>query len=193
MENGDIYTVRIPILGQLQVGKSSLFSRLVHGKIREELLKASTPKKDFLNAYGIETPQGIRFVEKEDGSVMKLVFSDDPECRISSDNINSYLKDASAVLFVFDVTDSDSAMELPDLVNRIREISELDMLFQSLLIGNKIDQREVFYGSPVDESVSKEKGMELARKLGCESYIEVSTLTGDGIKTLLRSIIEIFH
>ncbi|MHA1166876.1 MAG: hypothetical protein ACTSRU_03570 [Candidatus Hodarchaeales archaeon] len=193
MENGDIYTISIPILGQLQVGKSSLFSRLVHGKIREELLKAPRLNREYLSVHGIETPQGIRFIEKKDGSVVKLVFSDDPECRISSESIETYLKGASAVLLVFDVTDSDSAMELPGVVGKIQKLNGLDTFLHSWLIGNKIDQREVFYGSPVDESVSNEKGKELALKLGCVDYVELSARTGEGVEALIQSIMEFFQ
>ena len=64
MENGEFISANVPILGQLQVGKSSLFSRLVHGRIKEELLLVPKQRSILHDEFGIEIPRGIRFIEE---------------------------------------------------------------------------------------------------------------------------------
>ncbi|MFW9995223.1 MAG: hypothetical protein ACFFD4_24520 [Candidatus Odinarchaeota archaeon] len=189
----NLITVRIPILGQLQVGKSTLFSQITYGTPSKMIHSSSG---DFLNIFKVykpNIPQGIKFIELkgENDHVIKLVLLDDPECSISSEDLGGYIAGASAILLLFDVTDRDTTMELQELVEELERLEPgVDTVFHTWLVGNKVDLREVMRGSPVDDSISYKEGKELAEELGCIEYFEISALTGEGVPELLQDMIE---
>ncbi|MHA2298260.1 MAG: hypothetical protein ACXAEU_04955 [Candidatus Hodarchaeales archaeon] len=191
----NLITLKIPILGQLQVGKSTLFSQLTYDTPDRKPQSRST--EDFLNIFKVykpNVPQGIKFIELEGDKglyqLVKLVFLDDPECGASND-LTDYISGASGVLLVFDVTDRDTTIELHDLVEELAQLETKDpLVFHSWLVGNKTDLRGVMRGSPVDDSLSLEEGKELAEELSCIDYYEISALTGEGVKELLKDVVD---
>lgn len=159
---------KIILVGDGNVGKTALMNQFVHKKFSENY-KPSIGS-DFLtkrvDGYG-----EIGYLQIWDTAGQERFQS------LSS----YYYKDASLIIFVFDVTNQQSFYNIKDLIAIVNYyLEERDVPF--VLVGNKVDS--------VDERmVSSAEAKAYARENGFESYIETSAKTNTNVEKLFNDAV----
>ncbi|XP_039272775.1 ras-related protein Rab-18-B-like [Styela clava] len=166
--DGDILTtLKILIIGESGVGKSSLLLRFTDDKFDPD--QPATIGVDFkVKALTV------------DGNTVKLAIWDTAGQERFRTLTPSYYRGAQGVIFVYDCT-------RPDTFSRIGAwLTELDTYatkanIVKMLVGNKIDKE--------DRVVDRSDGLKFARKHAM-LFIEASAKTKDGVQCAFEELVE---
>jgi small GTP-binding protein len=158
--------VKVVFAGDTGVGKTCLIKAAVYEQFPQEV--RSTVGPGFEKLYLEHDSKKIRFeIWDTAGQEQYRAFT------------ASFLRNANAVILVFDLTGDDPYPSLSSFLDLFRH--SVPEGFVLLLIGNKSDLRE-------DRRISVDHAMELQRKLGAGFYLECSALTRDHVLEIFETI-----
>ncbi|CAK8673623.1 ras-related protein Rab-18-B-like [Clavelina lepadiformis] len=160
-------TLKILIIGDSGVGKSSLLLRFTDDKFDPE--QAATIGVDFkVKAITI------------DGNTVKLAIWDTAGQERFRTLTPSYYRGAQGVIFVYDTTQRETFTHLTTWLTEVETYSTKPAIVK-MLVGNKIDKE--------NRQVSREEGLKFARK-HCMLFIEASAKTRDGVECAFEELVE---
>ena len=155
---------KIILTGDIAVGKTSIINSLLNSKFNDEY----------------EPSIGVDFFSKTmnyKGKQIKLQIWDSAGQEKFRSLIPNYIRGASLIFLVYDITQKESFSHLPDWIKFINNIENTNII----IIGNKIDLED-------SRVINFEEGKKFAEKNNCEIY-EVSAKNGTGlVEMLINSI-----
>lgn len=151
------------ILGNIEVGKTSLIIRFVDGTFEDQ------------TSQEFETKDGTVNV---DGKSISLQITDTAGQERFRTLTSSYYRNADAMIVVYDVTNKESFDVVEGFVKEGNTYSSTSCA--KFLVGNKIDLED-------KRVVTKAEGEEIANKLKIP-FFETSSKTGDNVPTLFEAI-----
>ncbi|KAJ8337060.1 hypothetical protein SKAU_G00382800 [Synaphobranchus kaupii] len=167
MDDGILTTLKLLIIGESDVGKSSLLLRFTEDKFDPEL--AATIGVDFK----------VKTVTV-DGNRAKLAIWDTAGQERFRTLTPSYYRGAQGVILVYDVTKRETFTKLGIWLNELETYcTKNDMV--KMLVGNKIDKE--------NREVDRNEGLKFARKHSM-LFIEASAKTRDGVQCAFEELVE---
>ena len=163
--SSSINNYKIVVLGDINVGKTSILSRFRYGSFEQSYMPTL----------------GIDFFTKnlfyEDKTIRLILWDTAGQERFRS-LIPSYLKNADCIIIVYDITNKDSFNSLTNWLSDAKNNTIEGTIF--VICGNKIDLKEkrVVTNEEIDEYIKKENLL----------YVECSAQNGEGIKELFNLI-----
>jgi len=156
---------KLVFLGEQSVGKTSLITRFMYDS--------------FDSTY--QATIGIDFLSKtmylEDRTVRLQIWDTAGQERFRS-LIPSYIRDSSAAVVVYDISNTNSFAQVDRWIEDVRAERGSDVII--ILVGNKTDLTD-------QRRVSMEQGERRAKELGV-LFIESSAKTGHNVKQLFRRV-----
>ncbi|TXT67721.1 MAG: Small GTP-binding domain protein [Promethearchaeota archaeon] len=172
LDTGGKYRFKFIIVGDHEVGKTSIVRRFVENKF----------STDYRATIGLNIlSHSIDFL----GNEVKFSIWDIGGQRFFQRFFQTYYAGSQAAFIVFDLTNKPSFENVVDWFNQINSALQSKEL-PVIIIGNKSDLEG-------ERVVSYQEGVEITNKLAEEgltnvSYIETSALTGDNVKDAFRLI-----
>jgi Ras-related protein Rab-11A len=167
--SGDKYIVlKLVLLGDAAVGKTSLIDMYAHHRFKEDY----------------KPTLGVNIVVKEIdevGAKIRLVIWD--IAGQNKYNLSRYMffQGVVGALFVYDATREESFQNIESKwVKDLNEYGDQDLIF--VLIGNKIDLED-------SRLVSTERGKELADRIDASDFIETSAKYGDNVEEAFKKLV----
>lgn len=171
INNEQDYLVKTIIVGDSDVGKSSVLSQLVNGKFTD--LHNCTIGVDY-KTYTINMPNNPKT------NVKFLIWDTAGQERFR--NITKmYYRGANVVLFIYDITDLDSFHNIIDWIKEIEIKSQDDPV--KILVGNKSDLES-------EREVSTREAREFGKIYDFFGFYEISAKDNLGIKDIFEEIAE---
>uniref|UniRef100_UPI00398E838E ras-related protein Rab-18-like n=1 Tax=Pristiophorus japonicus TaxID=55135 RepID=UPI00398E838E len=167
MEEEILATLKILMIGESGVGKSSLLLRFTDGTFDSEI--GSTIGVDFK----VKTM-------KCDGNSVKLAIWDTAGQERFRTLTPSYYRGAQGVILVYDVTRRETFVKLENWLNELETYSTKHGIVK-MLVGNKIDKQ--------NHEVDRNEGLRFARKHAM-LFIEASAKTCDGVECAFEEVVE---
>ncbi|KAG7319942.1 hypothetical protein KOW79_017085 [Hemibagrus wyckioides] len=167
MDDDVLTTLKILIIGESGVGKSSLLLRFTDDTFDPEL--AATIGVDFK----------VKTIAV-DGNRAKLAIWDTAGQERFRTLTPSYYRGAQGVILVYDVTKRDSFTKLENWLNELETYCTRNDLVK-MLVGNKIDKD--------NREVDRNEGLKFARKHSM-LFIEASAKTRDGVQCAFEELVE---
>ncbi|KAG7455218.1 hypothetical protein MATL_G00254260 [Megalops atlanticus] len=167
MDDEVLTTLKILIIGESGVGKSSLLLRFTDDTFDPEL--AATIGVDFK----------VKTIAV-DGNRAKLAIWDTAGQERFRTLTPSYYRGAQGVILVYDVTKRDSFTKLGNWLNELETYCTRNDLVK-MLVGNKIDKD--------NREVDRSEGLKFARKHSM-LFIEASAKTRDGVQCAFEELVE---
>ncbi|XP_017557471.1 ras-related protein Rab-18a [Pygocentrus nattereri] len=167
MDDGILTTLKILIIGESGVGKSSLLLRFTDDMFDPEL--GATIGVDFK----------VKTIAV-DGNQTKLAIWDTAGQERFRTLTPSYYRGAQGVILVYDVTRRETFSKLSTWLNELETYCTRDELVK-MLVGNKIDKE--------DREVDRNEGLKFARKHSM-LFIEASAKTRDGVECAFEELVE---
>ena len=160
-----LFEIKIVLLGDQAVGKSSLVNRFCSGKFDDKY----------------KTTIGGAYLQKEvtlkNGDILKLHIWDTGGQEKFRSMANLYYKDAVAAILVYDITNSESFESLSFWVKELKENVDNENFVISVA-GNKNDL-------PSEEKkISYNQAKNYMKENGITIFYETSAKTGNGVKDL---------
>mmetsp|Transcript_44507 Transcript_44507/g.102734 ORF Transcript_44507/g.102734 Transcript_44507/m.102734 type:complete len:214 (-) Transcript_44507:63-704(-) len=156
---------KLVFLGEQAVGKTSIITRFMYDT--------------FDNNY--QATIGIDFLSKtmylEDRTVRLQLWDTAGQERFRS-LIPSYIRDSSAAIVIYDITNRSSFFNTTKWIEDVRQERGSEVVI--ILVGNKTDSSD-------RRQVSTEEGEEKAKEAGV-MFIETSAKVGHNVKTLFRQL-----
>ncbi|CAB1317894.1 unnamed protein product [Coregonus sp. 'balchen'] len=168
MDDDVLTTLKILIIGESGVGKSSLLLRFTDDTFDPEL--AATIGVDFK----------VKTIAV-DGNRAKLAIWDTAGQERFRTLTPSYYRGAQGVILVYDVTKRDTFTRLENWLNELETYCTRNDLVK-MLVGNKIDKEE-------NREVDRNEGLKFARKHSM-LFIEASAKTRDGVQCAFEELVE---
>ncbi|XP_055337140.1 ras-related protein Rab-18-like [Paramacrobiotus metropolitanus] len=168
MDTTPITTLKLLIIGESGVGKSSLLLRFADDTFDPEL--AATIGVDF-------KVKNLNF----NGNVVKLAIWDTAGQERFRTLTPSYYRGAQGVILVYDVTSKSSFQKLEMWLGEVDSYAN-KMDLGEMLVANKIDQR-------TERVITREDGLKFARKHSM-LFIECSARTADGVVAAFEELVE---
>uniref|UniRef100_A0A915AHM6 small monomeric GTPase n=1 Tax=Parascaris univalens TaxID=6257 RepID=A0A915AHM6_PARUN len=166
-ENAPITTLKILIIGESGVGKSSLMLRFVDDTFDPEISAT----------IGVDFRVTSRTV---DGNRVKLAIWDTAGQERFRTLTPSYYRGAQGVICVYDVTNRCSFERLDHWMNEVDTYSTKNNAIK-MLVGNKIDK--------TSRVISREEGLQFAKRHRM-LFIEASAKTREGVQCAFEELIE---
>ncbi|XP_027021930.1 ras-related protein Rab-18-B [Tachysurus fulvidraco] len=167
MDDDVLTTLKILIIGESGVGKSSLLLRFTDDTFDPEL--AATIGVDFK----------VKTIAV-DGNRAKLAIWDTAGQERFRTLTPSYYRGAQGVILVYDVTKRDSFTKLENWLSELETYCTRNDLVK-MLVGNKIDKD--------NREVDRNEGLKFARKHSM-LFIEASAKTKDGVQCAFEELVE---
>lgn len=164
MEKG----IKTIFVGPPNVGKTSLFNRLLNDTFSEHELPT------------LKSSNNVIKQQKEGVDVLFSLWDTAGQEKYRS-LIPMYVSNAGLALFVFDLTNKQSLLEVKDIFESLRE--RIPDECRIILIGNKSD------ASPIEATI--EDSTIVKHEILASEYFETSAKDGTGIQELLRGMTEI--
>ncbi|XP_056600471.1 ras-related protein Rab-18-B [Triplophysa dalaica] len=167
MDDDVLTTLKILIIGESGVGKSSLLLRFTDDTFDPEL----------------SATIGVDFKVKTiavDGNRAKLAIWDTAGQERFRTLTPSYYRGAQGVILVYDVTKRDTFTKLENWLNELETYCTRNDLVK-MLVGNKIDKD--------NREVDRNEGLKFARKHSM-LFIEASAKTRDGVQCAFEELVE---
>jgi Rab family protein len=165
MHAGDDLAPKLIVLGEANVGKTSILDQWLNGTFNE----------DTAPTIGAELATVPLMV---DGTVMTFRIWDTAGTEQFRSVIPIYCRSAAIAVLVFDLTQSATFEAIPDWQKFVRETADPVLL----LVGNKLDLKD---GRVVDHDIAAD----LAKRLECE-YVEMSACTREGFDEFVRAVMD---
>ena len=162
-------SLKIVVLGPVAVGKTSLINYEL--KKESDLMTESTISSDY-----IKVTETVDFNNQK--KEVELCIWDTAGNQTYIDCARFFIRGAHAVIFVFDITSSQSFEELDNFF----KIEETELIPIKCLCGNKFDLQEQRQVTPV-QALNKQNSNHLV------SYYETSAKDGTNVQNLFESII----
>uniref|UniRef100_A0A8C6T9X4 small monomeric GTPase n=1 Tax=Neogobius melanostomus TaxID=47308 RepID=A0A8C6T9X4_9GOBI len=167
MDEDVITTLKLLIIGESGVGKSSLLLRFTDDTFDPE--QSATIGVDFkVKTIAI------------DGNRAKLAIWDTAGQERFRTLTPSYYRGAQGVILVYDVTKRDTFTKLDNWLNELETYTTRNDIVK-MLVGNKIDRE--------DHEVDRNEGLKFARKHSM-LFIEASAKTKDGVQCAFEELVE---
>ncbi|KAK1159005.1 ras-related protein Rab-18-B-like [Acipenser oxyrinchus oxyrinchus] len=167
MEEDILTTLKLLIIGESSVGKSSLLLRFTDDKFDPEL--GSTIGVDFK----------VKSITS-DGNNVKLAIWDTAGQERFRTLTPSYYRGAQGVILVYDVTRRETFKRLENWLNELETYCTKNNIVK-MLVGNKIDKS--------DRELDRNEGLQFARKHAM-LFIEASAKTRDGVQCAFEEVVE---
>jgi small GTP-binding protein len=161
------FEIKLMLLGDQAVGKSSLITRYTEDQFYENMLGTA----------GIDFKKKILEVNNKKGKV--TIFDTAGHERFRKINKN-YYKNAKGIVLVYDITDRTTFDNVRDWMKSITESTENNSI-QILLIGNKYDLE--------DRNVSLNEGENISKEFGVD-FMETSAKTGGNVENAFMVIVK---
>jgi len=162
------FTFKIMMLGDASVGKTSLTIRYISGSFIEDL--KLTIGVDFYSKTINHRNKRVKLQIWDFGGEERFRFL-----------LSQYCKGANAAFFLYDITNSPTLDHLPDWTQIIREhAGDIPIM----LIGSKLDLKEY-------RAIPREDGILAAKKYNLDSFVELSSKTGQNVEEAFKTITEI--
>jgi small GTP-binding protein len=153
------YPLKVVMVGDGAIGKTSLINSYLESKFKDEYVPTTGAR-----VYS-------KTIKADDGSAVRMVVWDVPGHRAFTEARTEYYKEASGIVYVFDVTKPETFTNLPRWVD---ETSRYAPRAKAIIVGNKTDL--------VDERrVPRKRGERYALKLGAP-YFEVSAKSRENVE-----------
>ncbi|KAF3210065.1 hypothetical protein TWF192_011308 [Orbilia oligospora] len=160
------YIAKVICLGDSGTGKSSLTVRLCEGRFN---------KTDV--TIGVELDS--RVVDVDDGKKIKLQIWDTAGQEQYRSVTNSYIRNATGALLVYDITRKDTLSHVQRWLSDLRNLGEPHISI--VLVGNKCDLAD-------RRQVSTEEAAAWAKENGINFHAETSAKTGESVE---RAFVEV--
>jgi small GTP-binding protein len=163
------YTLKINLLGDGAVGKTSLLLRYTQQLFRSES----------------RLTIGVEFLSKTmeiDSKRIKLQIWDIGGQEQFRFLMTTYVKGSNGALLLFDLTRRDTFESLPSWLDEMRKENPYDYNFPLILIGNKADLSKL-------REVSTEEAIGFAKFENCLGYIETSAKTGENVEKTFELLV----
>lgn len=161
--------LRIVLLGETDVGKTTLFLRLQDRFVPRT--QQSTVAAEF----------GVKIYQNDDKSTVSLQMWDTAGSERYRSIIPSYFKNVSVFLVVSDVTRKDHFEKVSEWLNLVEQHTPDNARYQIVLVSNKIDLA-------YKRTFRKKEAQDFADRISAE-YVELSALEGDGMEDLTRVLL----
>jgi Ras-related protein Rab-6A len=163
--SSSINNYKIVIIGDINVGKTSILSRFRYGVFEPE----------YMPTLGIDFFSQNLFYE--DKTIRLILWDTAGEERFRS-LIPSYLKNADCIIIVFDITNKDSFNSLNKWLTDSKNNASEGTIY--IICGNKSDLKEkrTVNENEIDEYIKKNELI----------YVECSAKNGEGIKDLFNTV-----
>lgn len=164
----DVLTVlKLLIIGESNVGKSSILLRFIEDEFHENM----------------QSTVGMDYKTKQitiDGNAVKLAIWDTAGQERFRTLTPSYYRDGQGAILMYDVTDRQTFLKLDTWLNELNTYcNKTDIV--KMVVGNKIDLP--------NREVSTEEGLQFARRYQT-LYIESSAKTADGVKCCFEELVQ---
>ncbi|MFW9820162.1 MAG: Rab family GTPase [Candidatus Thorarchaeota archaeon] len=165
LESGGVYRFKFIVIGDHEVGKTSILRRFVEGRFLA----------DYRTTIGLNVlSHNFEFF----GNEISLFLWDIGAQKYFKRYRKAYYKGAQAAFIVFDLTNKDSFYNVMDWFNELNEFREHEI--SVVIVGNKRDLKK-------EREIDREEAETLAEMLSEKynkkiSYIETSALSGENIE-----------
>ena len=157
------------LLGNSEVGKTSLIRRYTNGIFKEE----------YISTIGIDYDSKKEIID--DINVQVKLWDTAGQERFRAITPNN-LRNAEGIMLVFDVTNSDSFNGLKDWLESIKtHFGEKNISIPIIIVGNKIDLED-------KRDVEKDDANKFAQENNYK-YFETSAKTGEGVDNAVRELV----
>ena len=172
LENNISCTIKLFVLGNFAVGKTSLINKFIYNKFREI----------YLPTIGFDYTSKNIILPNE--KKVKISFHDTAGQERYRSIAFNLINSADGIILTYDITNRESFNAIPDWINSIRE--HKGEYFPIVLIGNKCDLEE-------ERELKTIEGKELARKYGF-LFFEASSKEGNNVQeSILELALKIFE
>ena len=165
-DNNNELSIKILIIGDSQVGKTSLLLNYIDKIFPEE----------HISTIGVEYKE--KFIKKDDFNVKLQVWDTAGQERFRSITKSIY-RNTNGVLFVYDITNKESFVNVK---NWIKDTENMDKDIKGVIIGNKIDLEE-------KRVIAKEDLEEIGNKFKMP-VLEVSAKNGININESFDKLVD---
>ena len=164
--SSSIDNYKIVIIGDINVGKTSILSRFRYGSF----------ESDYMPTLGIDFFSKNLFFEDK---TIRLILWDTAGQERFRSLIPSYLKNADCIIIVFDITNKESFLSLNKWLTDAKNNASENTIY--VICGNKIDlkERRTVNENEINKYIEKNTGV---------IYMECSAKNGQGIKDLFNVI-----
>uniref|UniRef100_A0A915NQ73 Uncharacterized protein n=2 Tax=Meloidogyne TaxID=189290 RepID=A0A915NQ73_9BILA len=163
--------LKLVLLGDSGVGKTSICSRLAQHTFPQKYIQTSGV--DFYSR---------RVQLRQQNSVLLQLWDVGGHNLASPSMLNTYIFGAHGVLFVYDVTNSQSFENINDWLSAAKKLDkQMEKPFYMALIGNKADSEH-------RRSVRPERHSKFADQNGMQSHFYLSAKNDDSIELIFRKI-----
>ncbi len=165
----NIIVIKLVLLGDSAVGKTSLVDMYAHHKFRE----------DYKPTLGVSIC--VKEIENENNQI-RLVIWDIAGQEKYDHSRKMFFQGVSGALFIYDITRHDTFSNIESKwLEDLNEYGENDLTY--VLIGNKTDLQN-------SRNVSNEEGRKLADKINAIDFIETSAKFGNNVEEAFKKIVD---
>ena len=167
------YLMKLVVLGDEAVGKTSLISMYIENKFKE----------DYKPTLGVNILTKDVFLEEMDLNVRLVLWDLAAQAKYDLSRV-LFFQGCAGALFVYDITRHSSYSNIESKWhNDYIKYSNEQLEGSYLLIGNKSDLSD-------SRAVSVEEGEKLANKLKAAAFIETSAKLGKNVEMTFRKLVE---
>ncbi|MFX0003438.1 MAG: Rab family GTPase [Candidatus Hodarchaeota archaeon] len=160
-------TYKVCVFGDKLVGKTTLINRYLTNKFHENILAT------------LGAAIHIKVLEVEGGKVTLQVWDFGGENKFKF-LISSYAQGSSGGIFVFDLTNYQSMINIIDWIPEFRKISSNIPL---IMVGSKLDLEE-------ERTCTREEAIDLMQLHGLNGYMECSSKTGVNVESIFKILLK---
>ena len=166
-------SIKVILLGDSSVGKSSLIERLKSNSFNS-------------NQTATIALEHHNIIIKVNSSIVRMQIWDTAGQEKFDSIASTYYKSADVVIFVYSINIRNSFERVSQWAKQVEEYSSIDEQQIRILIGNKVDLNN-------ERVVSTDEGKDLAKKIGCVHFVEVSCKdkTNEENDKAINNIIEV--
>ncbi|KAM3138920.1 hypothetical protein pb186bvf_008933 [Paramecium bursaria] len=167
-EKKEFSQVKILMLGEGGVGKSSLLFQYVDGKFSENIQAT----------LGVEFKQKVETIDNKKVTIQVWDTAGQEKFKTITP---IYYKRVDGVCLVFSVVDRPSFQQVQSWIHNLNENSTSEKSLCKVLIGNKCDMP--------NRTISEEEGIALGQQLGLK-YYECSAKTGKNVNEVFTQLVQ---
>lgn len=161
------YLIKITIIGNSNVGKSSIIKRIIYDQF--DIESKSTIGIDFHSK-----------IYKKDDTILKVQFWDTAGQERYRSITSNFYRNAKGIIFTYDISDMSSFIAINQWLKNVQENISSNIYF--LLIGNKSDK---IHNRAVDYQIARD----FAEK-NKMMFLEVSAMSNSNINTACELLLE---